>query len=72
MKTYDTSIPVDMIDAETKKVIKTFPSMKKASIEMGITASCISYACCGMSKLAGGYIWRKNFEYGKKDEKSNI
>lgn len=49
---------VEMIDPDTKKVLKTFISISDASRKMKINSSNISMACKGQRAKAGGYIWR--------------
>lgn len=50
---------VQMIDMETKKVIKIFESISDASRQMQISSGNISAVCRGDGrKQAGGYIWR--------------
>lgn len=50
---------VQMIDMETKEIIKTFASISDASRQMGISSGNISAVCKGGGrKQAGGYIWR--------------
>lgn len=42
---------------------KTFPSIKEASLETGISTRCISNAICGWSTMAGGLHWeRRSYE----------
>lgn len=65
MSSKSKSVPVYMIDKESGKVIRTFSSMKEASQITGISRTVISYVCTGLGKTAGGYIWRKNFDYDK-------
>ena len=48
---------VDMFDNKLN-YIKTFPTMIEAALETGICRSNISRCCRGMSKTAGGYVWR--------------
>jgi len=52
------SVPVEMIDISTNKVIKRFISIFEASIQMKITKSNICMACKGQRQTAGGYRWR--------------
>jgi hypothetical protein len=47
-----------MIDKDTKKVIKTFESMKVAAESLGIHKEQISAVCRKQRKTAGGYNWR--------------
>lgn len=61
------NIPVDMIDLETGKVIRTFNSMKEASFKTGVRLSGISAVCLGVNKQCGGYGWRKNFDKAVKE-----
>ena len=49
---------VEMIDKDTKIVIKTFESMKVAAESLGIHKEQISAVCRKQRKTAGGYIWR--------------
>ena len=49
---------VEMIDKDTKKVIKTFESMKAAAESLGIHKEQISAVCRKQRKTAGGYNWR--------------
>ena len=50
---------VQMIDLESKVVIRTFCSITEASKEMRISSGNISAVCRGDGrKHAGGYIWR--------------
>ena len=51
------SVPVEMIDINTNKVIKIFESMFEASTQMKITKSNICMACKGQRQTAGGYRW---------------
>lgn len=50
--------PVAMID-EKGIVIRTFPSMKDASLATGVNARRISDVCLNKRKKAGGFIWKK-------------
>ena len=52
------SVPVEMIDINTNKVIKMFVSIFEASIQMKITKSNICMACKGQRQTAGGYRWK--------------
>lgn len=49
---------VEMMDKDTKIVIKTFESMKIAAESLGIHKEQISDVCRKKRKTAGGYIWR--------------
>ncbi len=49
---------VEMIDKDTKIVVKTFESMKIAAESLGIHKEQISAVCRKKRKTAGGYIWR--------------
>ncbi len=55
-------VPIDMIDLETGKVLRTFKNMKDASLKTGVSLSGISAVCLGSNKQCGGYGWRKNFD----------
>ena len=55
-------VPVDMIDLETGKVLRTFKNMKDASLKTGVSLSGISSVCLGTNKHCGGYGWRKNLD----------
>lgn len=55
------NVPVIQVDKKTHEEIRTFESMKQASIETGINQVNISYCCTGRLKSAGGYIWRYAF-----------
>lgn len=46
------------IDANTKKIIDNFSSLKEAGEKTGIAASSISSCCNNKLKTAGGYIWK--------------
>ena len=50
--------PVDMIDTESGKILKTFISISDASRKMKISDSNISMVCKGKRPKAGGYIWK--------------
>jgi len=50
---------VQMIDVDTHKIVKIFPSISEASRMTGISSGNISSVCRGDGrKQAGGYIWR--------------
>ncbi|MCP4912812.1 MAG: hypothetical protein GY909_06815 [Oligoflexia bacterium] len=49
---------VDMIDPNSKEVLKTFISISDASRKMKINSSNISMVCNGQRAKAGGFIWR--------------
>lgn len=52
---------VNMIDANSGKIIRAFDSMKSVEEELGICKTQISMVCRGKRRTAGGYIW----EYAK-------
>lgn len=49
---------VEMYDAKTGNLIKTFPSTKSAARETGIAVVGIANVCKRKMKTAGGYIWK--------------
>jgi hypothetical protein len=51
------SKPVSQIDKKTGVIIAIYPGQKKAGEETGVNSSCISAACLGKRKSAGGYYW---------------
>lgn len=55
--------PVVMIDSISNLPIKTFPSAREADKITGVSYKCISLACNGKIKSAGGYRWQ--FKEGK-------
>ena len=57
---------VDQISKETKKVIKTFSSIRIAARELNLNNANISKCCKGKLKTCGGYIWK----YNNKNERS--
>lgn len=50
-------IPVNQIDKETNKIIKTFQSINEAERQTGIDHTCIINVCKGKQKTAGKYKW---------------
>lgn len=55
------SVPqsIVMIDTQTQKELKTFPSIKDAAKYIGISDSTIRKYFSGGLKSAGGYHWKK-------------
>ena len=49
---------VQMFDKQTGELLATFPSTGEAARVTGIKRASISNCCTGISKSAGGYIWR--------------
>ena len=49
---------VQMFDKKTGELLETFPSINEAARVTGIKRASISHCCTGISKSAGGYIWR--------------
>ena len=43
---------------KSRELIKEWPSLREAELELGIASSNICYCCNGMRKSAGGYIWQ--------------
>lgn len=56
---YSKNKAVQMIDKDTGKVLKCFPSMMEAERQTHISNADISRVCNGKLKQAGGYLWRK-------------
>ena len=52
------SKPIQQLDLKTGLIIATYPSIKEASLSIGIHWSNISRAARGKYKTAGGYGWR--------------
>lgn len=53
---------VNQIDKNTNQIIRTFNSIKEASIVTGCHSSKISSACRGYIKTSGGYVWKYAYE----------
>lgn len=51
------SKPVSQIDKKTGVIIAIYPGQKFAEEATGICNGCISKACLGKAKSAGGYYW---------------
>lgn len=49
--------PVCQYDKDTKELIGTYESVKKASQITGVNSSNIASVCQGRRKTAGGYVW---------------
>lgn len=49
---------VEQIDKKTKSVLGVWNCIKFAAEATNISAACISQCCRGISKTAGGFIWR--------------
>jgi group I intron endonuclease len=49
--------------------VKTFDSIKSASVSIGILSSGISACCTGIQKSAGGYVWK--FDDGSQSQTNN-
>lgn len=52
------SKPIQQLDMKTGLIIATYPSIKEASLSIGIHRSNISKAAKGKYKSAGGYKWK--------------
>ena len=50
--------PVIMIDSISNLPLQTFPSAREAEKMTGVSYKCISLACNGKTKCAGGYRWK--------------
>lgn len=46
------------MNKDTFKIIDKYSSITNASLDTGISRSCISACCRGMQQTAGGFIWR--------------
>ena len=51
------SRPVKMFGT-SGNLMRTFPSIKDAAREMGISGAAISNCCRGITRTSGGYIWK--------------
>lgn len=56
------SVPVNQIDKNTGKIIKTFPSIRSAANKLKIINTGIANCCRGDTKTSAGFKW----EYAKK------
>jgi len=58
---YSCGVKVQQIDIKTNKVIRTYNTIKQASIKLGIknNGSAICSVCNGRGKTAYGYKWKK-------------
>jgi len=52
------SVAVNMLDLETKNILKTFPSISEAGRQTKINPSNIGMVCKGQRAKAGGYSWQ--------------
>ena len=52
------SKPIQQLDLKTGLIIETYPSVKEASLSIGIYKSSLSRVARGKGKTAGGYGWK--------------